>query len=215
MSLDLVAHDGRSELELASTPMAVRAVQAKAEAMRAMLEKALEIAGDEAPHLAALKREAEELALNAMLKLGSMCPPPALGVGRGQKVATVATFSEEAGITRSTARNYRALHEAMQSCPEQFERIVTSALESGKPVPLGLLRRLLVDETVGQDPLPRPVFWLDPACKAADRARSVCLDISNNEEAPDDVRIAARDFADGVSVFCNKLRQALNRENSQ
>lgn len=135
----------RAELAAASSPREARAVQVKAEAMRDMLCRAMELAGEDAPALAHLRRESEELALNAMLKLGAMAPEGAQGARKdqGSTSPTVGEVAERAGIPRQTLCDYRKLHEAHEANPSAFAELVTAALDAGKSVPIGKLRQLL------------------------------------------------------------------------
>lgn len=201
----------RAELEAASAPAEVNAVRVKAEALRDMLVRALEMAGDHPPHLAQLRREADELALNAALKLGALVPVNPEGRPRGgeEKLPSLGSFSVEAGVPRSTLQGYRALHEALRAEPEAFGGLVESALSAGKPVPLGRLRRLVNGDA---DVKTKPRTWLGPAVEAATKAHGLCLDLKNNPSAPEAVKDAARAYAEGSARLCEQLRFALNRE---
>lgn len=191
--LPVRVRDTAAALAAAATPVAVNKVRVEADALRGMLAKALELAGDNPPELVRLKRQAEELALNAMLKLGSMVPAPA-AEGRpagGSKLPTVGGFAEEVGLSRSAAQRLRELHEAMQSDGEEFSRLVTEALDQGKPVPLTKLYAL---GRYGHTPEPKSHTWLGTAVSSAIQTRSMFMDIEKNTEAPPDVRSAARAY---------------------
>lgn len=112
-------------VESASTAKEVRSALSEAEAIRDLLAKAMDTAGESAPDLAVLRREAEGVALNAALKLGALVPPPAQGARKdmGSTSATVAEVAAESGLSRATLRNYRALHEAFVAHPEHFGKI--------------------------------------------------------------------------------------------
>lgn len=205
-------------VESASTAKEVRSALSEAEAIRDLLAKAMDTAGESAPDLAVLRREAEGVALNAALKLGALVPQPA-EAGRGRNLPSVGTFSQECGLPRVTLQRYRALHEAFVAHPEHFGKIAEAAVSAGKSPPLGILRKL-ADEDVDPDtllpgaekpPKARPA-WLAEAVKHALRAHDMCTEIANNKEAHSDVREAAKRYAEGVALFCGGLRRALNGE---
>lgn len=208
----------------ASTPPEAKRAKAQADALRDLLAKAVEVAGEDAPRLAVLKREAEEVALNAALKLGGMVPAPVEGAGKNRpsQVATVATWAEGLGISRSTARNLRALHQAFEASPEVFGELVSSALNSGKPVPLGALRKLADKDTDpdsllpgAEEPPKAATSWLADAVRHAMRALEECESVAKNTKAPPGVRAAAKGYAEGVARLCGDLRRALNSEVSE
>lgn len=208
------ADRARAALAVASEPVAVNKVRVEAEAMRDMLGKAMEIAGEDGPRLALLKREAEELVLNAMLKLGAMVPAPVEGASKGHpaKGTTVVGFAEAVGVSPSTARRLRELHEAMQANEEEFSEIVNAALTAGKPVPLS---RLYALGRYGHTPEPHTKSWLSAAVSAAIKARSMFMDIEKNTEAPPGVRSAAGAYLKATKEACEQVAFALNREKTQ
>lgn len=201
----------RHALATATEPVVVNRVRVEAEAMRDMLGKAMSIAGEDGPRLALLKREAEELVLNAMLKLGAMVPAPVEGASKGHpaKVRTVRTFAEDVGISRRTAQRLRDLHEARVANEDEFGEIVNAALVAGESVPLS---RLYALGRYGHTPEPQARSWLSSAVSSAIKTRSMFMDIEKNTEAPPDVRSAARAYLKATKEACEQVAFALNRE---
>ena len=67
----------------------------------------------------------EQLALNAKLRMGELCPERESGrPAAGEKLATAANFAREVGISRRAAREWRALARARDAAPDE----VTAAI---------------------------------------------------------------------------------------
>lgn len=210
----------KAEIEAARTPREAKAALTKAEAIRDMLNKAMDLAGEEAPHLRQLHREAEQVSLNAMVRLGALVPAneprrPAAG----EEVFSLKTFADSVGVSVSAAHRLRKLSESFSVYPDHFAAIVDRALSAGQPVPLGKLRKLadpdIDPDTLMPDAEKPPKSdgqWLAEAAKHAMRAREMCEAIAGNTKAPPDVRAAAKAYAEGVARFCGELRRSLNAE---
>lgn len=209
----------REAVESAGTPREVARARAGADVIRDSLNAAMDAAGEHAPLLAQLRRESEQVALNAVLKLGALVPRNSRGPRRTPDSSTLEELRAETGVSVGALSNYRALHDAFASRPEHFAKIAEAALEAGKSPPLGTLRKL-ADEDVDPDTLlpdaPRPPKgtgpWLGEAVKHAMRAHELCDALASNDKAPPRVRGAAKAYAEGVARFCGELRRALNGE---
>jgi hypothetical protein len=98
----------------------------------------------------------------------------------------------------------------MQANEEEFTEIVNAALTAGKSVPLSKLYAL---GRYGHTPEPRTKSWLSAAVTSALKTRSMFMDIEKNNEAPSDVRSAARAYLKATKEACEQVAFALNREN--
>lgn len=138
----------REELAGATTPEAVEDVRTKLAAFRAFCAAALRDPNVSAEDVAAAKREADELALEAAVKLGSMVPvdvadgrpaKPTAAVG----FSTVAEVAKRCGVPASTLRDYRNLAAAFAARADDFMSIAREAINRGAAVPMGRLIELV------------------------------------------------------------------------
>lgn len=139
----------RERLNAASTPEAVEDVRSRLAAYRAMCAAALRDPNVSPEDVALAKREAEELALDATVKLGLMVPvevapgrppeKPTTAVG----FATVSEVAKRCGVPESTLRRYRDMAAAFREHTEQFMGIAKAAIQAGKEIPVGRLIALV------------------------------------------------------------------------
>lgn len=135
------ALDGvRVELARAVAPVSVNRARLSAEVLEKALENAVK-AG--CSHLRELHREAQLLTLEATIRFGEKGLKLS-NQGGSKLVGTKAiqVLAEEAGLPVSTMRDHAKLALARRVAEAAFDRMVTRALDDGKPLPLSKLRAL-------------------------------------------------------------------------
>ncbi|MCC6824019.1 MAG: hypothetical protein IT579_25165 [Verrucomicrobia subdivision 3 bacterium] len=164
----------RDELAGATTPEAVEALRAKVNAFRAMLAAALKAPDVPVELVAAVKREADGLALDVAVKLGSMVPDegsPGARTDLGSTSPTVGEVAKAVGIPRQTLSRYRDLARAFAANATEFMSIARDAIRSGHEVPMKQLIALAPKPTPPKKedpPKPPPTPAVPPHMKGTD-----------------------------------------------
>lgn len=149
----------RDELAAATTPETVEALRAKVYAFRALLAAALKAPDVPVEIVMAVKREADGLALDVAVKLGSMVPTESHSGARtdlGATSTTVVEVAKRTGVAESTLRRFRDLARAFSTNASEFMSIAKDAINAGREVPMKQLMALAPKLTPPKDAPPPP-----------------------------------------------------------
>ncbi len=149
----------RAALDVADTPETVQDVRAKLRVLREVCAAAMRDPNVAPEDVAHARRECEQLALEAAVKLGTMVPEegaPGARKDLGSTSATVAEVAKRCGLSDGTLRNYRALALACRTKADEFMSIAREAINAGAAVPFGKLIALAKPEKPKDDPRPAP-----------------------------------------------------------
>ncbi len=167
----------RAALDAAGTPEAVEDVRGRLRVLREVCAAALRDPNVSPEDVAATKRECEQLALEAAVKLGTMVPEegaPGARTDLGSTSATVAEVAKRCGLSRDTLTRYRALAVAFRTKATDFMSIAREAINAGREVPLGRLIELV------KPPAPKP----EPAPPAGPRRQPRTVDEARDAPSP-------------------------------
>lgn len=153
--------DAKVKLGDAKTPEDVESVRGKLSVLRAVVMAAMRDPGAAPEDVAHARRECEQLALEAAVKLGMMVPEPKAG---GDPTPGVGSLAKQIGVSASTLRNYRDLAAAFRAKADEFMSIARDAINSGVSVPMERLIALVKPgKSKADDPPPaRQPKWEPP-----------------------------------------------------
>lgn len=149
----------RAALDAAATPEAVESVRARLDIARTILAAALRDEAATPEEIASAKRDIEQLAVDAAVKLGEMVPEGHAGARKdlGSTSSTVDEVAKRCGVPRTTLLRYRDLAAAAKAKAKDFADIVREAINAGSDVPFGRLIALV------KPPAPKPDKAAPPA----------------------------------------------------
>ena len=139
----------RAALDAAETPESVQDVRSSLRVLREVCAAAMRDPNVSPEDVAHARREAEQLALEAAVKLGTMVPEEGASGARtdlGATSATVAEVAKRCGLSRDTLTRYRSLAAAYATKATEFMDIAREAINTGAAVPLGKLIALVKPE---------------------------------------------------------------------